>query len=611
MELEFLKGSFDPASDTVEVRGGFFGWGSEAPDMVQDPVNPNLYNHTAIQKATVGDELPGYKFYYTGGNWEGGDNKTYKITQEDYDNGFAVVARPFNDASLDNVINEAATITFIVNTAGAISAVDNQPFATVNSVHITGASAPFAWPDGGWPDADITKMIAMYDNGTNGDAVSGDGIFTTEVTFPKYSPLSIEYKYGINYGDAATNGGGNDNENGVGTNHFITLSAFLESATVENTFGSMGTHTLTNVVISNNVPDSIDISVTYQVDMELEFLKGSFDPAADTVEVRGGFFGWGNEAPDMTQDPVNPNLYSHTAVQKATIGDALPGYKFYYTGGNWEGGDNKTYVIKKSDYDNGYAVVNRPFNDASIDAVINQDVTVTFVVNTAGAVSAVDNQPFSVVNTVHLTGATAPLQWPSGGWPSSEIDRMIPMFDDGTHGDATAGDGIFATQVTFPKYTGFAIEYKYGINYGDDATNGGGNDNENGVGANHNITLAAFLVSAKVENDFGVMGQHDITGQVTGIEKIEIVPTQYELAQNYPNPFNPTTMIRFQIPESNSVTLKVYNMLGQEVATLVNESLNAGTYEYNFNAADLSSGVYIYTLSAGKHFSSHKMLLLK
>ncbi|KAB2842795.1 MAG: hypothetical protein F9K45_06670, partial [Melioribacteraceae bacterium] len=268
MELEILKGSFDPASDTVEVRGAFFGWGSEAPDLVQDPVNPNLYTHTATQRATVGDQLPGYKFYYTGGNWEGGDNKTYTITQEDYDNGFAVVARPFNDASLDNVINEAATITFKVNTAGAISAVDNQPFSVVNTVHITGASTPLQWPSGGWPDSEIDRMIALYDDGTNGDEVSGDGIFTGPVTFPKYSPLSIEYKYGINYGDAANNGGGNDNENGVGTNHFITLSAYLESATVENTFGQMGTHSLTDIVISSNVPDSVDLTVVYQVDME-------------------------------------------------------------------------------------------------------------------------------------------------------------------------------------------------------------------------------------------------------------------------------------------------------------------------------------------------------
>ena len=89
------------------------------------------------------------------------------------------------------------------------------------------------------------------------------------------------------------------------------------------------------------------------------------------------------------------------------------------------------------------------------------------------------------------------------------------------------------------------------------------------------------------------------------------VPVTFNLFQNYPNPFNPSTTIRFQVPNSSFVNLKVYDILGNEVATLVNEEKATGSYEVNFNAANLSSGVYLYKLQAGSFIETKKMLLLK
>jgi hypothetical protein len=89
------------------------------------------------------------------------------------------------------------------------------------------------------------------------------------------------------------------------------------------------------------------------------------------------------------------------------------------------------------------------------------------------------------------------------------------------------------------------------------------------------------------------------------------IPTAYKLSQNYPNPFNPSTQIDYTIPTAGSATLKVYNLLGQEVSTLVNENLQAGTYQATFNAASLPSGVYMYQLKSGSYSDSKKMLLLK
>ena len=89
------------------------------------------------------------------------------------------------------------------------------------------------------------------------------------------------------------------------------------------------------------------------------------------------------------------------------------------------------------------------------------------------------------------------------------------------------------------------------------------------------------------------------------------IPEIYSLEQNYPNPFNPSTSIQFRIPENSFVSLKIYNVLGKEVVTLMNEEKNAGSYEVNFNASSLSSGVYFYKLEAGNFTQTRKMVLMK
>ena len=89
------------------------------------------------------------------------------------------------------------------------------------------------------------------------------------------------------------------------------------------------------------------------------------------------------------------------------------------------------------------------------------------------------------------------------------------------------------------------------------------------------------------------------------------LPSSYELGQNYPNPFNPSTMINFSIPESGLVTLKVFNVLGQEIAELVNDVKSAGNYEVSFDASQLTTGMYIYKIQSGNYSATKKMLLVK
>lgn len=89
------------------------------------------------------------------------------------------------------------------------------------------------------------------------------------------------------------------------------------------------------------------------------------------------------------------------------------------------------------------------------------------------------------------------------------------------------------------------------------------------------------------------------------------IPGDYSLKQNYPNPFNPSTSIEFSIPQKEFISLKVFNILGEEVENLVNQTLSPGSYRFDFNAAALTSGVYFYRISAGSFTEVKKMLLIK
>jgi len=101
-------------------------------------------------------------------------------------------------------------------------------------------------------------------------------------------------------------------------------------------------------------------------------------------------------------------------------------------------------------------------------------------------------------------------------------------------------------------------------------------------------------------------------GTPIGITPISTnLPKEYALKQNYPNPFNPTTNINFDLPHAGFVNLIVFNMLGQQVSSLVNQDLKAGSYKVDWNAQDLPSGTYFYKITAGSYVKTNKMILVK
>lgn len=447
-----------------------------------------------------------------------------------------------------------------------------------------------------------------------------------------------------------------------------------------------------------------DILVDWECNMEIEILSGRFNPGTDIVSARGDFNGWAQY--NLIVDPLNPNIYisqNPWLIPQLQVGDTVCFYKFFYTPDVWETGDNKFYILTQDDYNNSAATISRAFNDATLSTVTNQATTITFEVDCNNAISFINGLPFPAINTVRLAGGIPPLQWPGSGWPDGDIGLTLPMYDDGTHGDDVAGDLKFTTKVLFPPYTVFDIPYKYGINYGDPVNNGGGNDNEAGLGDNHNIQLSQYLISGKVENVFGTMGFHTLIDTILPVEltlftaqlyehqvslhwqtatetnnqgfeierklenenwerigfveghgtktnpqvysfnddvsninstsfiyrlkqidydgsfeysdEVEVlnsaIPDDYSISQNYPNPFNPSTVISYQLPVSGNITLKVYDALGNEVVTLADGFKPSGSYEIEWDAGSVPSGVYYYTLKTENYNKTKKMILMK
>lgn len=189
----------------------------------------------------------------------------------------------------------------------------------------------------------------------------------------------------------------------------------------------------------------------------------------------------------------------------------------------------------------------------------------------------------------------------------------------------------FHIDVWSPNFTFFGIKL---VDFGADGAYGGGDDVEHqinftsptqGEWVSLDIPLSDFTGLTTKNN----LAQYILVGQPTGSTTVYVdnvyfyklvsdvkeiggsIPTDFALEQNYPNPFNPTTNISFSLPEAGNVSLKIYNALGQEVTTLVNQFMNAGRSEIAFDAANLPTGIYLYSLTAGNFNSVKKMILIK
>jgi hypothetical protein len=127
------------------------------------------------------------------------------------------------------------------------------------------------------------------------------------------------------------------------------------------------------------------------------------------------------------------------------------------------------------------------------------------------------------------------------------------------------------------------------------------------VGADSSL----FVIQSNSGSSPDTVKVSGIANPITDVEQLTGFPKVFALSQNYPNPFNPSTTLSFSLPSRSFVTLNIFDLLGREVATVVSEEFPAGTYSRQWNASNISSGIYFYRLKAGSFIEIKKLVLLR
>lgn len=605
MKVQQMKGNFDPTKNVVTIPGGFNNWLNEPPantdKTMTGPDADGVYTKT-IQV----DVNKTYEYKYNIGlGWDGKDELGGKPNRS-VAVGTTDVVLPvvfFNNELMPS--GASANVTFKVDM--------RMPFKQRRLDKVTG-KVFVAGDLNGWS--------------TTANQLAGPAADSTySAVIPLNSGQLIHYKFLYN-----DNSGGTTWEGG-----FATSSTNREDWIVD------GTQTISKFWDDTD-PTAVlkDGSIIFMVDMSVLTDLKVFDPATDRLVVRGAFNGWSDSDPgksNMFQDPINPTNFFNSIpfvnekvgaeqtfkykmdmktpppVFTKANGDAQYERPFSTTGGNrkilFAGTVNQTPPLYY-------------FNDIRPEFVIpaGKTLTINFKVDMADAKDAAKTaQPLNpATDTVYVRCGQA--AWAHFmGWnknPDGEDqDRAVKL---------TSTDGRYYTgsvQISGPAFNGFMYVYEYAHKGTDGAYTM--LPEETSFGNGHRVRFIpmtqqrTFVQPYTPVTDTWVNAQSK-PGQVedwplglpTAVEDADLgIPSTFELAQNYPNPFNPTTKIKFTIPSEEMVSLKIFNVLGQEVTTLLNQQMKAGSYSFEFNASKLSTGVYFYRIEAGSYNETKKMMLIK
>jgi hypothetical protein len=396
-------------------------------------------------------------------------------------------------------------------------------------------------------------------------------------------------------------------------------------------------------------PNPDQVVITYRVDMTTSIQNRGFQHT-DTLVAQAGFFTTAREVYEIRLLRQGfGNIYGGKDTIFSAIGQELD-YQYYLK----KGGQN----IRESYFDFDYSGLQAseaerrrlivPSSGFQIDDVVNSKVDARrqpFFRNTQPLQQAVrltlkcDIRPaifqvlkgdslLDIQGTRHIrtvqdilnngVWVNGPLTGTWAGWGGTlASDTTRKMYDDGTHGDAVAGDSIY-TRIILSSVFGQNIvgqEFKFGIN---------GGDNESGFGLNHIENVDDNNPGDTLDVQFGSINPNKYNAWDFDNRKVKTAvaespgnaPFTYSLAQNYPNPFNPETTIQYSLAKAGKVTLTIYNVMGQKVRTLVDESKPAGVYTLTWNGRNdrnipVSTGVYFYKINAGDFNQIKKLLFLK
>ena len=587
MSVPIATGTFVPGTNQTELRGSFDGWGAGL--VLSDGDNDSVYTGTVTGQPQATDIF--YKFYHTGnsGTWESDPNR-----QMNTGTSSTVTLDPsfFNDKTPYTGITSSVnfSVDMQLPAQGDFDPATDNVFIAGNFTDWQNAALEMEDPDG---DSIYTITVSDF---TSGDLAIYKFVWS-ETTAPNgnwESPAEGD--------DIMTNG-----------NRIY------------------GVHDGSNEVSRwwNNVNPNVQLAdgnIFFEVDMSVPEELGFFDPNADSVQIRGSFNGWNASNPEkalMNQNPANPTDWFIDIPFVQEILNSTQAYKYFlkvgpssppYSNGGWEVPIGNTI---STDRNRAIVFQGSPTQEAPLaffenihpDWVIptGTTVVVNFMVDMTNATNP-DSQvtPFVPATDTVWWIPRQPLYYTINGLEWTTTQRVLRLTDPNS-------DMIYTGTLTIdgPAFNGFLYNYAYGATFTQEGGGQGGarvrfvgqNGGARTFDSPWDMPLDIWSNSEKPEE----------TGPEGWVSVKELLgnPQSYTLEQNFPNPFNPSTKIRFSIPEQGLVTLKVFNLLGEEVATLINTEMTTGSYEVDFKGSEISSGIYFYTLTADNFISTKKMILLK
>lgn len=639
----------------MQIRGGSapLTWGNDTQGNLNN-IGGDYWSVTL--QFNVGENIH-FKIFAGTGGWEqniqdvngnNDGNRSYIVADVDttlpvefFNNGVANAPQYFRPwaAASDTMMN----VYFRVNMDGVMQA---GSFGFNNNTDTVGVRG--GGPAGGDLNWSPTFYLTRESPASNGGfGYPANRFWSGRLLIPKNGVTEgqeIQYKYLIGYD------WGRDELQGGAPNRKFTVPVGKNDTTLHLVF------------FNNQVPvarvNGDTAIVTFRANMAKAIQTGGFS-IGDTVVVRSGYFGTAVESgreqrllrqglttvyavTDTIITAYNQTLDYQYYLRKLGQDVRENYYNFYYPGEVQAEAERRQLTMPASSpvtiEDTASSITEarrQPYFSNSRTLVRNVDVRWEVDIRPAYYQVLKGDTLTDIQGSFHVTDKDSVLPWgvwmngPAvGGWSNpgstdwdfglmNNLDKKL--YDDGTHGDVAAGDSIFTRTLTFSADSlGIGTKgqigqvFKYGVKGGD---NEGG---KGGYGNNHAENIDDATSNFVLRTQFGSINpkfydawDYNCECPITAVDEPGELPKAFSLSQNYPNPFNPSTKIQYAISSPSFVTLKVYNVLGQVVASLVNEKQSIGNYSVSLDASRLSSGVYFYNLTAGSFVSTKKMLLLK
>ncbi len=594
MEVWSAKGMFDSATDTVWLAGSMNDW-SPRGDMLTETAEENVYEVTL----PIEDGEYFYKFTFTNGTvqWEDNvDNRTLVVAGETE----LTAGTYYFDEQRGTYSGVETSVEFNVDMTLPIKQGNVTPGVT--NIYVAGNFSD--WQNG---------AVTMEDP-------DGDSTYTATVD-TIVSGTTLFYKFIYSAG-AADQGTWEDNLEGDD----VAANGNRVYGVVDDDPG------ITRFWLNTNPNIQLgDGNIFFGVDMSVMEETGIYDPVVDSIQIRGGFNGWNDSNPDdsrMNQDFLDPDLWTiQIPFENAEIG-AVQNFKYFVsladTGDSWEdgyerplsqGGGNRDVDFMASETQDGGTYF---YDDVHPDWVVPEGTTleVTFNVDMSPAADPAQQAvPFDPAEDEVYYLVEQPAFARVMGWVDSDTMTVLQLTDPDQ-------DMVYSGTMMVDGPSWNAFEYRYIFR---DVSEGSFTAEPSGFSDKaYRVRYAAMTGPRAFSSPYDMpqdvwTNQEDKSDQfeeqpagwTTSVDDLGQLKNKFELSQNYPNPFNPSTVIKFAIPQTSDVSLKVYNILGQQVTTLIDREMKAGSYQIKFNASDLASGIYFYSIQAGNFTATKKMMLLK